>query len=72
MAARASERRQRDPSSYQSMDELRAELERGEGGGGEGLVTGLINWLSGAANAASAAATPLQVGAGTEVPPGWL
>jgi len=41
------------------MDDLRAELERGEGG--EGLVTGLIKWLGAAANTAGSAASPLQV-----------
>lgn len=58
VATRASQRRQRDPASYRSMDDLRAELE-GEGRR-EGLVSGLINWLSTAANAASATASPLQ------------
>lgn len=55
----ASQRRQRDPSSYTSMDELRAELERE---GSDGPVTGLIKWLGAAATSASSAASPLQVG----------
>ncbi|KAI7840457.1 hypothetical protein COHA_005882 [Chlorella ohadii] len=58
LAARAGQRRQRDPANYRSMDDLRAELERGEGG--EGLVTGLIKWLGAAANTAGSAASPLQ------------
>lgn len=63
----ASQRRQRDPASYSSMDELRAELERE---GSDGPVTGLIKWLGAAANSASSAASPLQVwrGAASEAP----
>lgn len=45
-----------------SMDELRQELERGDGG--EGLVTGLIKWLGDAANTAAANMSPLQVRGG--------
>ena len=52
------------------MDDLRAELERGEGG--EGLVTGLIKWLGAAANTAGSAASPLQVCDGGAVGGGAL
>ena len=52
-------RRQRDPASYRSMDDLRAELQGG-GAGRAGLITGAINWLGRAANVARSAASPLQ------------
>ncbi|PSC67249.1 hypothetical protein C2E20_9056 [Micractinium conductrix] len=53
-AAQPLPRRQRDPSTYRSMDELRQEL---EGEGSKGWVTGAIDWLSAAANAAASAAS---------------
>lgn len=63
VAASASQRQQRDPASYSSMDELWQEL---EGDGSVGWVTGFVQWLGGAANAARSSASPLQVRA----PPG--
>jgi hypothetical protein len=57
----SAQRQQRDPASYSSMDELRAELERGGSASSMGTITGLINWLGTAANTARSAATPLQV-----------
>lgn len=52
------------------MDELREELERGEGG--EGLVTGLIKWLGAAANTAGSAVSPLQVCCVPRLGAAWL
>lgn len=52
------------------MDELREELERGEGG--EGLVTGLIKWLGAAANTAGSAVSPLQVRCAPRLGAAWL
>lgn len=52
------ERQTRDPKSYTSMDELRDELEARE----PGLIVGLVNWLSDAAQSTAAGA-----GAGTDV-----